>query len=150
MATMTYLARRSGGLFYVQVRVRFFSGTRTLLRFSLRTASYAEAKTRLCAYLRWLLPMQNPAEIDLILSQVDVFLKEGVAEDAWQAHHRHHYLKTALGAARGLAAGGPLAQSATPGSTRGRSRSLAPSPRSGCACPKTSTNTISSCTIPTT
>ena len=96
---MTYLARRAGGVFYVQVRVRFFSGTRTLLRYSLRTASYAEAKTRLFAYLRWLLPMQNPAEIDsdidLILSQVDAFLKEGSAEDAWHAHHRHHYLKTA-------------------------------------------------------
>ena len=96
---MTYLARRAGGVFYVQVRVRFFSGTRTLLRYSLRTASYAEAKTRLFAYLRWLLPMQNPAEIDsdsdLILSQVNAFLKEGSAKDAWHAHHRHHYLKTA-------------------------------------------------------
>ena len=43
--------------------------------------------------------MQSPAEIDdnidLILSQIDVFVHEGLAEDAWQAHHRHHYLKTA-------------------------------------------------------
>ena len=99
MAPITYLTRRSGGFFYVQTRVRFFSGKAMLLRFSLRTRSYSEARPRLFTYLRWLLPMQSPAEIDgnidLILAQVDAFLREGVADEVWQAHHRCHYLRTA-------------------------------------------------------
>ena len=63
MSRLSYLTRRGGGQYYVQLRMPARSGTLPLLRFSLSTSDPVEARTALFKTLTWLMPYRD-AQLD--------------------------------------------------------------------------------------
>lgn len=61
MARSSYLSRRDGGRYYLQMRLRSFSPglPSRLVRFSLGTSDYDTARHLLADRMRWLLPLQT-------------------------------------------------------------------------------------------
>ncbi len=97
--------------------------------------------------------MQSPAEIDahidLIIAQGDALLKQDLAEDAWAAHHRHNYLRTAtsLLADWRTATPRPIQYARFYNRQKPFARALT---ALSCRTYRTSTTTVSCCPIPTT
>ncbi len=98
MNRQTHLCRRDG-VYQIQLRVTGFSKRSWLLRFSLATRDYAEAKARLNTSLHWALRMQNPAafsaNIDFIVARTLHFDREGRTTGCFQASERRHFLECA-------------------------------------------------------
>jgi len=79
VARSSHLSRREGGRYYLQIRLKSFtSGSPSrLVRLSLETSDYAQARHRLADRMRWLLPLQTSGSstqrYNHILEQLDAW-----------------------------------------------------------------------------
>jgi integrase len=64
MGRLSYLTRRAGGVYYLQMRMPSLAGALPLFRFSLRTRDYRQARRILLQRLVWLLPLADAVTID--------------------------------------------------------------------------------------
>jgi hypothetical protein len=60
VARSSHLSRRNGGRYYLQIRLKSFSGRSPsrLVRFSLDTCDYAHARLSVAERMSWLIPLQ--------------------------------------------------------------------------------------------
>jgi hypothetical protein len=69
MARPSYLSRREGGRYYLQIRLGKVAKARygrDFLRASLRTADYAEARKRLANAMTWIREMVDAPDLEAI------------------------------------------------------------------------------------
>ncbi len=102
MTRFSYLTRRQGGVYYLQIRLpqAVRPGTK-LARFSLFTRDYRQARTAVLAHLAWLIPMKDAADtaelIEYLCDQLDEFLISLHATDLNDVRSRISFLKRLLG-----------------------------------------------------
>lgn len=83
MARSSHLARRNGGRYYLQIRLKSFSGRSPsrLVRFSLETCDYAHARVSVAERMSWLIPLQASRSAQQrynhISAQLDAFNAQG-------------------------------------------------------------------------
>ncbi|CUT13658.1 MULTISPECIES: site-specific integrase [Bradyrhizobium] len=78
MARPSYLARRAGGRYFLQIRLGKRAAElfqRPLLRVSLRTADFAEARRRLVDNLGWVLELIEAPDLEVMGSVLDARLR---------------------------------------------------------------------------
>jgi integrase len=97
----SYLTRRSGGVYYLQIRVpKLFGQSSKLWRFSLFVRDYRSARRAVLPYLSWLLPMKDANEttelVEILCDRLDRFLIQPRAADANDVRHRIHFLNRLL------------------------------------------------------
>jgi hypothetical protein len=76
ISRLSYLTRRAGGVYYLQIRMPLLSGTGALFRFSLRTRDYRQARQILVRRLVWLLPLVPLADAVTIDERIDAILNK--------------------------------------------------------------------------
>ena len=100
VARLSYLTRRDGGRYYLQMRMpaRACGRGSSLLRVSLGTSDYREARLILAGALTWLIPMRDEGDLERreaeVLNQLRAYNARGPVQDHATLRHRvlHEYV----------------------------------------------------------